>query len=158
MAKFTKTMTVNCPYCKSESVIKWGKQKGNQRYRCKGCDKSFTDTGAVGGRRVPAEQIGAAVRMFYSGMSYKQIGENMADMYDIPEPSKQTIYAWVRDYTDKASDAMDSYKAKTGQHWVADESSVDVGGEQMWIWNIMDEESRYILASIYPRIEIESRQ
>ncbi len=42
---------------------------------------------------------------------------------------------------------MESHKAKTGKHWVADESSVDVGGEQMWNWNVMDEETRYILAS-----------
>ncbi|MCY4652332.1 MAG: IS6 family transposase [Dehalococcoidia bacterium] len=149
MAKFTKTVTetVNCPYCASEGVIKWGKQKGNQRYRCKGCEKSFITTGALHGRRVSSEQIGAAIRMFYSGMSYKQIGENMADMFDMPEPSKQTIYAWVKEYTDLADDQMEDYKAKTGKHWVADESSVDVGGELMWNWNVMDEDTRYILAS-----------
>ena len=102
---------------------------------------------AVHGRRVPAEQIGAAIRMFYSGMSYKQIGENMADMYDIPEPSKQTIYAWVKTYTDVATDRMDDYKAEVGDHWVADEMLVDVGGEQFWNWNVMDADTRYILAS-----------
>ena len=85
--------------------------------------------------------------MFYSGMSYKQIGENMADMFDMPEPSKQTIYAWVKEYTDLAADQMENHKANTGKHWVADESSVDVGGELMWNWNVMDEDSRYILAS-----------
>ncbi len=149
MAQFTKTTTetVNCPYCSAEGVIKWGKQRGNQRYRCKGCEKSFLTTGALHGRRVSADQIGAAIRMFYSGMSYKQIGENMADMFDMPEPSKQTIYAWVKEYTDEAADRMENHKADAGKHWVADESSVDVGGEQMWNWNVMDEDSRYILAS-----------
>ena len=68
-------------------------------------------------------------------------------MYDISEPSKQTIYAWVKAYTDEAADIMENHKAKTGKHWVADESSVDVSGEQMWSWNVMDEETRYILAS-----------
>ena len=147
MAEFTKTVTVNCPYCPSERVVKNGKRSGYQRYRCKSCEKSFMDTGAVHGRRVPAEQIGAAIRMFYSGMSYKQIGENMADMYDIPEPSKQTIYAWVKTYTDVATDRMDDYKAEVGDHWVADEMLVDVGGEQFWNWNVMDADTRYILAS-----------
>ena len=52
------------------------------------------------GRRVSAEQMGMAVRMFYSGMSYKQIGETVADAFDIPEPSKSTIYEWVKEYTD----------------------------------------------------------
>ena len=70
-----------------------------------------------------------------------------ADMYDIPEPSKQTIYAWVKEYTGRASATLENYPAKTGRHWVADESSVDVGGEQMWNWNVMDVETRYVLAS-----------
>ena len=39
-------------------------------------------------------------------MSYKQIAESMADTCNIPEPSKATIYEWVRDYMDKAVEAM----------------------------------------------------
>lgn len=147
MAKFTKTVTVNCPYCESESVIKYGKQNGKQLYKCKSCKKRFNDTGALHGRMVSAEQIGAAIRMFYSGMSYKQIGENMASAFDMSEPSKQTIYAWVRDYTDAAVEAMAGHKAHTSGKWVADEMAVDVGGEKMWNWNVMDAETRYILAS-----------
>ena len=149
MAQFTKTTTetVNCPYCTSKGVKRWGKSNDKQRYRCNSCSKTFTATGALHGRHLTTDQIGAAIRMFYSGMSYKQIGENMADMYDIPEPSKQTIYAWVKAYTDEAADRMENHKANAGKHWVADESSVDVGGEQMWNWNVMDEDSRYILAS-----------
>ena len=54
------------------------------------------------GRRVPAEQMGMASRMFYSGMSYKQIAGAMEEAFNIPEPSKATIYEWVRDYTDEA--------------------------------------------------------
>ena len=147
MARITYVKEINCPYCTSGEVVKNGKRSGYQRFKCKGCDKSFSDTGAVHGRHKSADQIGAAIRMFYSGMSYKQIGENMADMFDMPEPSKQTIYTWVKEYTDLAADQMENHKANTGKHWVADESSVDVGGELMWNWNVMDEDSRYILAS-----------
>ena len=63
------------------------------------------------------------------------------------EPSKATIYEWVRDYTGKAVKELDGHKAKTGGHWVADELMVDVGGQKMWLWNVMDAETRYILAS-----------
>lgn len=147
MAKFTTTVTVNCPYCESESVIKYGKQNGKQLYKCKGCRKRFNDTGALHGRVVPADRIGVAIRMFYSGMSYKQIGENMADAFDMSEPDKATIYAWVRDYTDAAVKAMNGHKAHTSGKWVADEIAVDVGGEKMWNWNVMDSGTRYVLAS-----------
>ena len=81
------------------------------------------------------------------GLSYKQIAEAMASRYDIPEPSKDTIYNWVVEFTDNATHAMRSYPAHTGGDWVADEMMVDVGGEKMWHWNVMDADTRYVLAS-----------
>ena len=42
---------------------------------------------------------------------------------------------------------MKEHKADVGDSWVADEMMVSVGGEKMWNWNVMDEKTRYILAS-----------
>ena len=151
MAEFTETTTVkiNCPACHSSHIVKMGKQNDQQRYLCRGCGKAFRANGMPTGRRVPAEQMGMAVRMFYSGMSYKQIAESMADAFNIPEPSKSSIYDWVLDYTDKAVKTMQSpqFKAQVGNSWVADEMQVVVGGEKYWNWNVMDEDTRYILAT-----------
>ena len=103
MAKLTKTETVDCPYCESDKVVKNGSyREGVQRYLCRGCTKQFSSTGVMHGRHIPPERIGAAIRMFYSGMSYKQIAETTADMYDMSEPDKATIYHWVKTYTDTA--------------------------------------------------------
>lgn len=33
-----------CPHCNSEHVVRFGKYNGRQRYRCKSCSKTFTDT------------------------------------------------------------------------------------------------------------------
>ena len=57
--------------------------------------------------------------MFYMGMSYKQIAETMEKQHDIPEPSKQTIYAWVKAYTDTAvaESRKPQYRAHTGDVW-----------------------------------------
>ena len=151
MAKFTKTttetITVTCPDCASDHVIKSGKQSGEQRYRCMGCDKWFRHNGMAPGHRVPSEQIGLAIRLFYSGMSYKQIGETMADAFDIPEPSKSNIYAWVKEYTDLATAAMEDYPAQVGKEWVADEMVVNVGGRNYWLFNVMDADTRFVLAA-----------
>ena len=147
MAKFTETVEVNCPYCEGQDMVKNGKRSGYQRFLCRPCGKSFNDTGALHGRHESPDRIGAAVRMFYSGMSYKQIAELMERMYGIPEPSKQTLYAWVREYTNRAASEMQKHPAETGADWVADEMLLDVGGEKVWNWNVLDESTRYILAS-----------
>ena len=91
--------------------------------------------------------MGAAIRMFYSGMSYQQIAENMGTTYDIPEPSKATIYQWVRDYTKDALREMECHPAQTGGRWMVDEMPLAVGGQRYWIWNVMDRSTGYLLAS-----------
>ena len=149
MAEFTQTQTykIQCPVCDSDHVVKDGTQRGQQRYRCKECQKKFRANGKATGRRMDAEMVGSAIRDYYTGKSYKQIAEGLRDEYDIPEPSKATVYEWVRDYTQEAAREMENYKATTGDHWVADELLVDVGGEKVWLWNVMDGKTRYILAS-----------
>ena len=37
-----KTRHERCPECGSKDVIKWGKQSGHQRYKCRGCGVLFT--------------------------------------------------------------------------------------------------------------------
>ena len=149
MAEFSETITktVNCPDCASGHVVKIGKQSGEQRYLCRGCKTKFRASGKAKGRRIPAEWIGAAIRKYYSGMSYKQIAEYMEDAYDIPEPSKATIYEWVRDYTQAALEESEKYPAHTSGHWVVDEMVLDVGGDKYWNWNVMDHDTRFLLAS-----------
>ena len=122
MAEFTRTSKVSlkCPACQSGHVVKMGKRNGYQRYLCRECRKSFQDSGNTPGRRFPQEQTGAAVSMFYSGMSYKQITEHMEDMFDIDEPSTRAIYEWVRKYTNEGIEEMADYPVHTSGHWVAE--------------------------------------
>ena len=104
MAEYTEIITteIHCPDCDGDDVIKHGQQTGQQRYRCKTCKKVFRYNGKAEGRQISTEHIGAAIRMFYMGLSYKQIAETMEKQHDIPEPSKQTVYAWVKEFTDQA--------------------------------------------------------
>ena len=151
----TRTYTVNCPECHSDQVRKHGKQMGEQRYFCKPCKKAFRAGDKAEGRKMNADMMGSAVRDYYDGKSYKKIAEGLKEEYDLEkEPSKATIYEWVRDYTSKALKQMKDHPAKTGGHWVADEMAVKIDAYEkpVWLWNVMDSETRYILAShITPR-------
>ena len=147
MTEFTEPRAVNCPDCESAHVVKIGTRNGYQRFLCRDCSKKFHTNGKAKGRRFPADQMGAAIRMFYAGMSYQQIAENMGTTYDIPEPSKATIYQWVRDYTKDALKEMERRPAHTGGRWVVDEMRLDAGGQEYWIWNVMDRSTGYLLTS-----------
>ena len=147
MAEFTETITVNCPDCESEYVVKIGKRDGYQRYLCRDCLKKFRTTGEAPGQKAHAEMVGAALDMYFSGMSYKQVAENLEKVYDIPEPSKNTIWLWVHDYSKAAVKRMKDYPANVGDEWVADEMQLKVGGDRLWNWNVLDTKTRYVLAS-----------
>ena len=149
MAEFTQTVTVNCPACASEDVVKNGQRNGYQRFMCRACSKHFRTTGEAHGRQYPAEVIGAALDMYFSGVSYKQIAEHIEKVHNLPEPSKSTVWAWVHGYTAEAQETMDApeHTPEVGDHWVADEMQLKVGGERYWHWNVMDAKTRYLLAS-----------
>lgn len=62
-------------------------------------------------------------------------------------PSKSTVYEWVGYYSKLASKEVESLKAQTGSVWVADEMVLKVDGKNLWVWDVMDAKSRYLLAS-----------
>ena len=155
-----KCTNPNCP--SPHSLHRDGFHNNLQRYKCLSCGKKFAAEGKALRKQFTANQIAAAVDMYYSGMSYKQIAENMKDVFDVPEPSKQTVHSWVKGYTKLAKEYLDgevgedgtpktatfrATKPKVGDHWVADEMFIKVGGRQMYLWNVMDRDTRYVLAA-----------
>ena len=89
---------------------------------------------------------GAAVDMYFDGLSYRRIAGNM-EQYFGRETDPMTVYRWVRESTGKADEILRPMKVNTGPTWVADEMVVNVGGEKMWLFNVMDSDTRFVLAA-----------
>ena len=139
---------MECPHCQSSESVKHGVlPNGRQRYRCRACNRAYTDNGALPGRRVPPEIVGAALSSFFEGMSYRDIRRHIQSLHGISlEPS--TIYRWVLEYTDRGHKIIEGVKAFTGgSKWVVDETMIKVVGGNIWVWNVMDARSRFILAT-----------
>ena len=172
MSEYQKEQTevIECPnpQCPAPHKVKRDGFHGNdpnqkpiQRYECNACGKKFSARGHAMRRQFPADVIADALDSYYSGMSYKQVAEGLEDIYDVGEPSKHSVHDWVKGYTGMALDFMEGkvgpdgtpqtatgkrVRADVGDHWVADELFLRVGGQQMYCWNVMDRKSRYVLA------------
>ena len=148
--EFTTKRIINCPKCLDDMVVKAGKNRGYQRFQCRSCKHFFRGEGQAKRRRnaYDAELIGASIRNCLMGLSIKQVAEGIADRYDIPQPSKDTIYQWLSDYTDKAKYALDleDVKADTGRVWAVDELYTRIAGVQAYVWIVIDKRSRYVLS------------
>lgn len=91
-------------------------------------------------------QIGAAVDMYFDGLSYRRVAENIGEHMG-RETNAVTVMRWVQEQTKRAKDVVESSQVKTGSEWVADELAVKVGGRQYWLFNVMDSKSRFVLAA-----------
>ena len=142
---------VECPSldCAApHKVVRNGWRNGDQQYLCRGCGKKF-----------PADQIAAAVDMYYSGMPYKQVAENIEDVFDVPEPSKATVHDWVKGYTglalrylrgevgEPAHGHGQTRPRRRGRPLGGHELVLKIGGQRTWCWNVMDEDTPYVLAA-----------
>jgi putative transposase len=147
MIKVTTTKTITCKDCGSEAVVKFGKYKSNQLYYCKVCKRKFKADDTIFHMKVSGEYVSSALNMYYSGMSFNDIRNHLKQEYDY-YPSKSVIYGWVNKYTDLATKQFKDSHPQVGNNWVADETMLDVDGQhKVWFYDIIDEDTRYLLAS-----------
>ena len=57
------------------------------------------------------------------------------------------IYKWIRKYVALMEQYAKTLQPKLSGVWRADEMKVNVHGKWHWLWNVMDSDTRYILAS-----------
>jgi len=141
-----KTETIKCPHCSSEGIVKFGSYKGVQRYFCKSCHRKFKADGSLYHMKVPANLISSTLNMWYEGMSQNAIRRHLQQENGC-SPSTATIYEWIDKYTQSAIKQTQDYHPKVGDVWVADETVLRIDGQNVWFWDIIDRDTRYLLAT-----------
>ncbi|MFC1914319.1 transposase [Chloroflexota bacterium] len=138
---------LRCKLCNSDNVIKWGKYKDTQRYYCKDCHSKFKADEAMYYMQTPANQVTSALNMYYEGMSIKAIRRNLQQEHG-NMPSTATIYEWIMKYTQYATDSIKGYQPKNvGNTWIADETVLEIDGNNVWLFDIIDDKTRFLLAT-----------
>ncbi len=158
---------VPCKWCSSDRTIRHGRTSAYRiRYYCNDCARTFVDNNAPRGMRFPTPVIASALNQFYEAASLHKIQRQLRlDFGEAPDVSN--IYRWVAKYTDKAVQLLRRVPVKVGPVWIADETvvklksgtrrgrrglrlkepSYDVPGERAWLWDAIDEDTRFLLAT-----------
>ncbi|MBN2240935.1 MAG: IS1/IS6 family transposase [Dehalococcoidales bacterium] len=153
---------INCKYCESENVIKYGKYKDNQYYYCKACNRKFTGIDTIPKMQYETFKVADALNMYYEGMSLLEIRRNLIQQHN-DYVSDATIFNWIERFTDHAVKEADKYTPKVGDVWIADETYIridkqtgrgvdnpyDKSRKAKWVvfWDIIDSKTRFLLAS-----------
>jgi transposase-like protein len=97
--------------------------------------------------KTDANEVSSALNMYYEGMSISAIRRHLLQEHQ-HAPSTATIYEWVQKYTQYATDSIEGYKPKhVGDTWIADETVIEIDGQNVWLWDIIDDRTRYLLAT-----------
>jgi putative transposase len=144
--EIVKTETITCKHCGSEAIVKFGSYKGVPRYWCKVCKRKFKADNTLFHMKTPTNQISSSLNMWYEGMSQNAIRRHLKQEYD-NSPSGATIYEWIDKYTQSAIKETRDYHPKVGDVWIADETVLRIDGQNVWFWDIIDRDTRFLLAS-----------
>jgi insertion element IS1 protein InsB len=119
----TINISVHCPHCASEKIVKNGhKSNGQQNYRCKNCKKQFQATYTYNGAD-PQVQC-SIVRLLCRNMGIRDIAEyhqisQRCVLNTLKKHGKQTIVPQKTHYYAVQIDELWSFVgAKKNKHWL----------------------------------------
>lgn len=143
---FTQPQPIKCPRCGSLDTAKYGIREGVQEYICLKCGSKFHDKDAPFGMRNTVEQIGASLNLYYTGSSLRDISTHLSQTYNNPV-SHMAVYGWLLKYSEKAVKLFEPYHPKASEVWIADETAIKFNYDLYWIWDVIDRDTRFLLAS-----------
>jgi transposase-like protein/DNA-directed RNA polymerase subunit RPC12/RpoP len=143
---YTEPNPIRCPRCGSLDIWKYGVREGVQEYLCAKCKRKFTARDLPYGMRTPVDQIGASLAMYYNGLSLADVAQYLRQTHDNPV-DRATVYRWLIKFTREAIEVFKSVKPKVSDTWIADETAIKFADELYWIWDIIDRDTRFLLAS-----------
>ena len=140
-----------CPECGSANThpkgFRYNKSGTVRIWQCKDCKKRFKDPLLNETKGAKAALMVIALDLYFKGLSLRNISDHLWQVYGIKK-SPATLDRWINRMVKKLTEALRSINLNAGDKWLADETVVKVNGEPMYLWNIMDYETRMYIASL----------
>jgi transposase-like protein len=150
----------HCKYCESVEVIKNGTRRNKygikNRYLCKTCGRTFVlDEDGFSNMKFDPNTVTKCLDLYFKGASLRAISDHMEQFHDI-EINFSTITRWIKKYTAIIDQYVSTLEPRVSNMWHADEMMISVKDNYeeskrenlSWLWNVMDTETRFLLASL----------
>jgi len=144
---------ISCEKCDGKNIKKDGvretKNRGNtQRYKCKDCSHRFSIDDGFWKMKNNENKVTSCMNLYYSGMSLRKIQEHL-QMFAPKNSHYSTIYRWIVKYANMISTLTNNLQIESGIELMSDEMEYHRLGEQNWFVDVMDTETRFMVASDY---------
>jgi len=139
-----------CKFCSSEHMVKRGyrnTQRGKiQRFYCKDCKRKFVVNEGFEKMKATPQTVTIALDLYFKGISMRSIVDHLKQFYNV-EVSHVAVYKWIKKYVNLMKEYVDQLVPRVSGIWHSDEMALNVNGDFKWLWNVMDNESRFWLAT-----------
>lgn len=139
-----------CKYCNSSNAVKYGvrgKRVRKQIYLCKDCGHRFILDTAFEKMRNDPKIISLTLSMYFRNMSLRSISQTIEETYGM-HIAHQTIHDWIKKYEGLLSEYVAELTPNISGKLNIDEVWIKVKGEMKYLFNALDPDTRFMLASV----------
>ena len=136
-----------CKFCHSNNINKYGIKNKKQVYFCKNCNRRFINNIDFENMKYNPKIIALTLDLYFKGVSLRKISHHLKEFYDL-NISFKSVYNWIEKYVGIMNEYVNEIQPDIGDVWHTDEMMVNIGGSWEYLWNVMDEKTRFQLASV----------
>jgi len=141
-----------CAVCGSTHINKWGwkyrkDESRVQRYKCMSCSHRWNAKNQGFERmRANPHAITVALDLYFKGVSLRKIVDHLKQFERI-NVSHVAVLKWIQKYVALMRDYVDTLRPELSRVFHADDTKVNIQGQWVWLWHLMDGDTRYLLAN-----------
>ena len=136
-----------CKFCHSTSFTKYGKKNGKQVYKCKDCGRKFVNNIDFENMKYNPKIVALTLDLYFRGLSLRKISSHLKEFYNL-SVNYMSIHRWIDKYIGIMNEYVNTIQPDIGTVWHTDEMMVKIDGSWEYLWNVMDERTRFQLASV----------
>jgi len=144
-----------CDRCGSIRVMRYGRYEDKQVFKCKDCNHKFREQSLLKKAKYNPEIITLTLDLYFKGISFRKISDHLHQFYGL-EVNYSTVYGWLKKYVAIMDSYVSTLTPQLSGKWNVDEMMIRVKrgftmgeaqGQHKWLWNVLDKETRFQLAS-----------
>jgi len=139
-----------CKFCHSIDITRYGVKNGKQVYFCKSCNRRFVNNIDFENMKYNPKIIALTLDLYFKGVSLRKISHHLKQFYEL-NISYKSVYNWIEKYIGIMNQYVNDIQPDIGEVWHTDEMMVKIDGSWEYLWNVMDERTRFQLASVVSR-------
>ncbi|MCL5948851.1 MAG: IS6 family transposase [Candidatus Bathyarchaeota archaeon] len=137
-----------CIYCGSSNLKKDGVRKNKagtiQKFYCRNCHKYMTFNIGFEKMKHNPQAITSAMQLYFSGESLRNTQRSLKLLGVVV--SHKTVFMWIKKYTRLMKNYAEKITPNVGDTWRADEIYIKVHGDMKYLFAMMDDETRFLIA------------